>query len=395
MRVLILHTDFRVYWKGRLTYLKKFLTEQGVDFYAIELFGKGSPYSFDQYNNSEQWWTCLFPDKSIAELNVNELKDTLFAKLDQINPDVIIGGSIVFFSGALGIRWAKHHKKKFVMFDDAKPSYVKRNALVTWVKDTITKQIDGLWLPSKDYDNEYSNLDKKRVLFFHGYSCIDNQLFKPIDNSHSKKREIICVARFVPVKNIDNLLRAWKIVEDTNTGYKLIIIGNGPEHDNLTRIVADFDLRHVDFPGIINNEDIPAYFNNADAFILPSLYESWGLVVNEAMAAGLPVLLSSKINACNTLLKEDVNGFSFDPYDVGEISEKIIKYIVLPTKSKQDMATNSLKVINTMSYENMGTELMTALKYISGKKYRSTGIIARVIINLWPGKYDTSAWDKL
>ena len=208
MKVLIVHNDFRVYWKGRLLFLKEYLTEKDIDFYAIELFGKGSPYSFDTYENKEQWWTCLFPDKSYDEISINLIKETFLSKLDEINPDVVIAGSIVFFAGALGLRWAKNNHKKFIMFDDAKPSQIKRNFVVQWVKDLITRQIDGLWLPSKDYDEAYSMFIDKDTLLFYGYNCIDNNLFKFKENRSMDFTSIICVARLVPIKNIDYLLKA-------------------------------------------------------------------------------------------------------------------------------------------------------------------------------------------
>ncbi|MBS1504367.1 MAG: glycosyltransferase, partial [Bacteroidetes bacterium] len=311
MKVLILHNDFRVYWKGRLTYLKKFLNSKNVEFYAIELFGKGSPYIFDRYDNVEKWWSCLFPEQSFSELSVHKLKNALFAKLDEIDPDVVISGSIVFFSGALGIRWAKNHQKKFIMFDDAKPSQVKRNLLVQSIKDLITRQIDGIWLPTKDYDAEYAGLDKNNVVFFHGYNCINNEIFKFNSSREIVGKVIVCVARLVPIKNLDNLLRAWKLIETKNPDYKLVIIGDGPEFEHLNHLKTNLKLDRVVFLGAVNNTDIPTYFYNASAFILPSLSESWGLVVNEALAAGLPVLLSNKINARNSLLREGVNGFAF------------------------------------------------------------------------------------
>lgn len=395
MRVVILHTDFRVYWKGRLHYLKKFLNDRKVDFYAVELFGKGSPYAFDQYEQAGTWWTCLFPDQGVQDLSPDSIKQALFSKLDEIDPDIIIGGSIVFFSGALGIRWAKQHKKKFVMFDDGKPSHIKRNFLVQSIKDIITNQADGLWLPSEEYNKEYSNLDGNKILFFHGYNCIDNRLFRSDKKRTFDTRSIICVARLVPVKNIDGLLKAWRIVEENKTGYKLILIGHGPKYEQLNTIVSDNKLTNVVFAGAISNEELTEYYHNADAFILPSLYESWGLVVNEAMAAGLPVLLSRKINAINSLLQEGINGFSFDPSNSDDMTEAIMKYINLEEKEKVSMSESSLRIINTMSYENMGMQLYSAINKIAGKKYKSPGIIAGAIINRWNGKYNTSAWDKL
>lgn len=395
MKVIILHNDFRVYWKGRLTYLKKYLNDKNIDFYAIELFGKGSPYIFDRYDNQEKWWTCLFPDKSSHEVTIADLQKELFSKLDEINPDIVITGSIVFFSGALGIRWAKLNSKKFVMFDDAKPSQVKRNFIVRWVKNLITAQIDGLWLPAAEYDKEYPNLNPGEILFFHGYNCIDNELFKFREQKEMDRTVIICVARLVPIKNLANLLKAWKLIEAKKTDYKLVIIGDGPEFEKLNKLKLNLELETVVFLGAIPNTDIPTYFNNANAFVLPSLSESWGLVVNEALAAGLPVLLSNKINASKSLLKEGINGYGFNPHSVSSMTDRIMDYINLDAQSKHEMSENSLRIINNMRYEDMGEQLLAALNELIKKDSKKPGFIAGTLINLWHGKYNTSGWDKL
>ncbi len=237
MRVLILNNDFRVYWKGRLLYLKQYLATEKIDLYAVELFGKGSPYTFDNYNNQESWWSCLFPNQSSGELSAKDMQQKLFAVLNHINPDVIIAPSIVFFAGALGLRWAKKQRKKFVMFDDIKPSQVKRNAVVQGVKDLLTAQADALWLPSAHYDLEYGVFKKSNTLLFYGFNCIDNNLFKSPVSKELNHKNIICVARLVPIKNFENLLKAWQLVEK-DSGYKLIIIGNGPLQTELILLIA-------------------------------------------------------------------------------------------------------------------------------------------------------------
>jgi len=395
VKVLIVHNDFRVYWKGRLLFLKKYLQERGIDFYAIELFGKGSPYSFDTYENKEQWWTCLFPDKSYDEISIATIRETFLNKINEINPDVVIAGSIVFFAGALGLRWAKNNHKKFIMFDDAKPSQIKRNFFVQWVKDLITMQIDGLWLPSKDYNEAYRKFIDKDSLVFYGYNCIDNDLFKFRAKREMDFTTIICVARLVPIKNIDYLLRAWKLIEKRRPNYRLVIIGDGPEFVNLNELTLHMGLKTIVFLGAVNNSDIPTYFYNSAAFVLPSLSESWGLVVNEAMASGLPILISNKINASNTLLKEGINGFGFEPSNVKNIAEKIISFIDLNIEEKRKMSENSSKIINSMNYENMGEELVSMLTRAKNMHGRKPGPLASMLINLWHGRYNTSGWDKL
>lgn len=395
MKVLIVHNDFRVYWKGRLMFLRGFLAARNIDFYAIELFGKGSPYSFDNYENQEQWWTCLFPDKSYDEISISEIRETFKSKMDEINADIVIGGSIVFFAGALGIRWAKNNHKKFIMFDDAKPSQVKRTLIVRTIKNLIIRQVDGLWLPSKDYDEAFVNLVHKNTLLFHGYNCIDNQLFRFKEKKEMNFTTIVCVARLVPIKNIDYLLWAWKIIEKHRPDYKLAIIGDGPEFVGLNELTLKLGLKTVVFLGAVNNSDIPTYFNNSVAFVLPSLSESWGLVVNEAMAAGLPILISNKINASNALLQEGVNGYGFEPSDIENIAEKITKFIELDLKDKIKMSDSSLEIIDGMSYENMGDELLNAAFNLSHEKVKKLPALALLLINIWHGRYNTAGWNKL
>lgn len=394
MKVLILNNDLRVYWKRRIIYLHQLLAEQHIQFYAVELFGKGSPYTFDPYDNKENWWSCLFPDNNFSELSKTTIAKKIFDKLNEINPDVVIGGSIVFFSGAIGLRWAKQHKKKFVMFDDGKPSDIKRNMVVQFVKDTLIKQADALWLPSADYDAEYPYVDVNTIIF-HGFNCIDNDQFKFKDKKTLDHKTIVCVARLVPIKNIENLLRAWKIIEDSGSVYKLNIIGNGPLYDQLNQLVSTLNLKSVAFLGAINNNDLPLHLYNADAFVLPSHSESWGLVVNEAMAAGLPVLLSNKINAGQALLQKGINGYSFNPNNVNDIADNLLTFMALDADAKKQMSDNSLKIINTMNYQNMGQEFLTALDKINSKKNKKPGIIAAIFIKLWNGNYNTTGWDKL
>ena len=396
MKVLIVHNDLRAYWRRRLFFLHDFLKSKSIDFYAVELFGKGSPYDFETFNKTESWWDCLFPAKSNLELTKYEIKDRLFSKLDAINPDVVIGGSIVFYSGALGLRWAKENKKKFIMFDDAKPSWVKRNFVVQAIKNLITNQVDALWLPSDEYDKEYALLySKEKIKYLYGYDCIDNALFKFADHKRIDNRKIITVSRLVQKKNVKSLLDAWKFVEENDDTYSLDILGDGPLSAELQAYKIQLGLQRVNFLGSVPNEKIPAYLFNADAFVSSSLYESWGLVVNEAMAAGLPVLLSNKINAAFTLLKDGENGYLFDPDEPGALQQKLIDFVSLPDSAKKDMSLKSIELINRMDFNYMGNELLQTLSFLIAKPYKRPSVLARLVLSVWYGRYNTTEWDKV
>jgi len=395
MKILIIHTDLRAYWKRRIIYLRNFLATNTIELYAVELFGKGSPYGFDLYNKTEAWWDCLFPDNSNKQLTKYQIKNKIFSKLNEIKPDVVIAGSIVFYSGAIALRWAKKNKRKFIMFDDAKATDLKRNILVQGIKNLITRQIDALWLPSTDYEQGYAALlNKKKIHFFYGYDCIDNEHFKYKGERAFDNQTIICVARLVPIKNFENLLKAWRAVEENNHNYRLVIIGDGPLLNELKKIAGLNLLKRVDFFGAMPNEEVLKYLHASDALILPSWAESWGLVVNEAMAAGLPVLLSNTVNAAGTLLKEGVNGYGFSPGNVSEMQQKVVDFIGLPETAKKQMSVNSLKIINTMDFENMGRELYTTLNWLTSRPRNKPGLLAQLMINLWYGRYNTAGWDK-
>jgi glycosyltransferase involved in cell wall biosynthesis len=395
LKVVILNNDFRAYWKGRLIYLHQSMAAQGVSIFAVELFGKGSPYAFDTVNAGNDWWSCLFPDKSADELPKEEIKKSIFSALDKINADVIIAPSIVFYAGALGIAWAKKRGRKFVMFDDARPAQVKRNFVVQWVKNLITSQADAFWLPTKSYDSAYANFKQQGLHYFYGFACINNDLFRRNPSLPPAGKTIICVARLVSIKNIEGLLAAWLKVEQQGTNYRLLIVGDGPEAAKLKLQKDALKLSAVEFADAVDNNTLPAYFAHAEAFILPSFSETWGLVVNEAMAAGLPVLLSRTVNAATDLLKDGQNGFGFDAFNINDIAAAILKYAQLDDSAKAKMGASSLDIIAGMSYEKMAEQLMAALAVINAKPYKRPGLIATAIINNWHGRYNTSGWDKL
>jgi glycosyltransferase involved in cell wall biosynthesis len=396
LKIVIISNDFRVYWRGRLIYLHGFLADNDIQMHAIELFGKGSPYSFDEFDGQHSWWTCLFPDSDATQLTTSEIERRLFSELNLVGPDVVIASPITFFAGALGLRWAKKNRKKHIMFDDAKPRLqFKRNFLVRWIRDTITAQTDALWLPSDDYERQYPKLSRGKTLFFYGFNCIDNKFFKSNFPNKFTSKTIICIARLVPIKNLDRLLHAWKTIEAETCDWKLCIIGNGPLYETLCQLIAQLGLKHVIIKGAINYPLLPEYLHNAETLILPSLSETWGLVVNEAMAAGLPVLLSNKVNAAESLLNDGINGYVFNPSEIEDIRDAIYKFIKLDVAEKVRMSEQSLQIIEHVDYKNMGHRLLSALKLITALKFNKPALIASLFINLWAGKHDISAWNNL
>jgi glycosyltransferase involved in cell wall biosynthesis len=118
-------------------------------------------------------------------------------------------------------------------------------------------------------------------------------------------------------KGFQHLLLAWSrlplTVRENNT---LIIVGKGPEEEELRHIVAERGLTSVLFAGWHSGVSLAKYYAAADVFVFPSLVDVWGLVVNEAMACGLPVLGSRFAGASQQLVENKNVGQTFDPTDL-------------------------------------------------------------------------------
>lgn len=396
MKIVFLHNDFKVYWRGRLYFLHDFFRKRNIEIHVIEIFGEESAYSFDNSGKKEDWWECLFETQKFTELSKKMVSEKIMDRLDCLNPDFLVCGPIAFTSGAIGIRWAYKRQKKVIIFDDSKHSLYKRNFLINFIKITLTNLADGILVPSTEYDLEYAKWQIPKDKLYYGLNCIDNDSF----SSHRNKqflntKKIVCVARLVPIKNLETLLNCWESVEKVDVEYHLIIIGDGPEFKSLIKIKNELELKNVRFLGNQTRRTIAKILSKSVAFILPSFLEGWAMVVNEAMASGLPVLLSNRINAGHTLLKDSFNGYTFNPYNSNEITESILKYIHLSIEEKKIMSENANSEIKKYNYKFLGNQLYLAMEKIQTIKRKPLSLINFAFIKLWSGKFKTANWDTL
>jgi glycosyltransferase involved in cell wall biosynthesis len=396
MKLVFLHNDFKVYWRGRLYFLHDFFMKKNIQVHVIEIFGNESPYAFDQKAREDDWWDCLFETEQFSELTTSEVKQKIMNRLDEVNPDILIAGPIPFTSGAIGMQWAYKRRKKIIIFDDSKHSHYNRNFLVNFIKIYLIKLAYGILVPSEDYDSEYAKWNIAKTNLYYGLNCIDNDYF------HSKRKEffsnsknIVCVGRLVKIKNLEALLNSWKSVEQLDAEYQLIIIGDGPENENLLDLKNKLGLARVKFLGNQNRRVIAKILAHSDAFILPSFLEGWALVVNEAMSACLPVLLSNRINAGHTLLLDGVNGYSFDPYQPEQITEAILNYIRLSEAEKIKMAKSAYFSVEKYNYAYLGNQLFKAIHDLKQKKTKRLSLLGFLLLSKWNGKFKTANWDTL
>jgi glycosyltransferase involved in cell wall biosynthesis len=124
--------------------------------------------------------------------------------------------------------------------------------------------------------------------------------------------DIIFVGRLLGHKNIDVLIKAVNIVKKSNKNIKCIIIGDGPEKENLENLSRKLNLeKNIIFKGVIpKTENIYRLMKSSKVFVLPSTREGFGITVIEANSCGIPVItISHKDNAAKSLIRDGKNGF--------------------------------------------------------------------------------------
>lgn len=146
----------------------------------------------------------------------------------------------------------------------------------------------------------------------------------PASNSPS----FLYVGRISKEKNLKTLLHAFKELSLTTLNATLVIVGDGPEKNELCLLSEKLGISHiVEFTGSKNGEDLISEYLRASCLILPSTSEPWGLVVNEALSYGCPVIVSNRCGCVPDLVKDGINGYVFIAEDVTDLKNKLSLFI--------------------------------------------------------------------
>jgi glycosyltransferase involved in cell wall biosynthesis len=177
------------------------------------------------------------------------------------------------------------------------------------------------------------------------YTCED--VFRFNHKALRDTKELWCIARYIPAKNINFLCEAFlSIPPNERSGWTLHIAGTGELFS--TRIENDAIVHH----GFIQPKSLSLKLENATAFVLPSLYEPWGVVVHEMATLGKPLLLSAAVGAKQDLLLEGKNGYSFNPHSAEELKIELLKIFAASHETLQNMGDNSAQIAKKFSSDN-------------------------------------------
>jgi glycosyltransferase involved in cell wall biosynthesis len=136
---------------------------------------------------------------------------------------------------------------------------------------------------------------------------------------------LLC-GQMIARKGVDLLLSAFSRLENA----RLLLVGREAELPSLLATLPEKARARITYAGFQPPEDLPRFFAEADVFVLPSRYDGWGVVVNQALGAGLPIICSDRVGAGDELVEPEVNGLRFHSGDADSLFNAMRRFIEAP-----------------------------------------------------------------
>ena len=193
----------------------------------------------------------------------------------------------------------------------------------------LRSKYDAFFVPGKSGRKLLRFWGAKDEQIYEGLYAADEALFTPGLPIAERPKKMIYVGRLCERKNVRRLVEAWERVQRFDRfergDWVLEMYGCGPLKEELDQTIKQANNQTIHIHDFVQPEELAAKYREARIFVLPSLEEHWGLVVHEAALSGCALLLSNRIGAADDLLKEGVNGYSFDPFNVDDIADKMMR----------------------------------------------------------------------
>jgi len=237
------------------------------------------------------------------------------------------------------------------------------------------------WLATGTLSEEFfvrHGADRARIFRFANTPDVD-ALVPKIDAARARRAAVraamdvpadepmaLFVARLIGAKDPKTLLAAQALLEEKGRAPWLVLVGTGAEAKSLREFAATRRLSRVRFLGSREPEELPEIYAAADLFVLPSLHEPWGVVVNEAMAAGLPVVLTERVGAAADLLVDGANGRLVPAGDAAALADAIGE-IAGDADLRARMGAESRRIVAGWGYEPSVRGFVAAARTAAGR----------------------------
>lgn len=392
-RICIQWPRFGPYHLARLHAAHRFFREQGVEVVGVETAGKDATYAWRVEQGATSFRRAqVFPDHTFEELTPAEIHTGVTAALDRIQPDAVAINSYSFPDARACLAWCRRHRRVAVVMTDSKADDAIRSPWRERIKALIVNQFDAALLAGTPHRAYFEALGFPSDAIFLGYDVVDNAFFSEGAEEAHRNRDayrhlpglasgtpfFLASNRFVPRKNMDGLLHAYKAYrEQTEMPWQLVLLGDGPGRASVEQLITEEKIAGVTLAGFQQIDELPAYYGLASGFIHPTLQDQWGLVVNEAMAAGLPVLVSERAGCARDLVQEGNNGYRFDPENIEHMATAMLR---LTEGDHAEMGRCSQDIIKAWSPAVFAQRLGQAVEVGHARSKRAFSPVPRLML---------------
>ena len=272
----------------------------------------------------------ILPGKTIGWLGPSaHLNRGITGLLKQEPSDLFVLSDYSAPTTQIAMRLLTRRKKRWIFWGEA-PGFCQRGRLGKALRQQLQRPIakaTAVAAIGSEAVNVYQRLFPGIRIFDIPYFC-DLSPFRAAaterrtPNKHTV--DVLFSGQLIERKGVDLLIRAFAQISDHVPELRLQLLGTGPELPALKGMIP-CELRHrVQFLGFQQPAAIPKMFPSADIFVLPSRHDGWGVVVNEALGAGLPIVVSDRVGA-RDLVENGRNGFITKAGDIESLANALLK----------------------------------------------------------------------
>jgi 1,2-diacylglycerol 3-alpha-glucosyltransferase len=276
-------------------------------------------------------------DRPVEEVGRAEQKGAILRCLENYSPGAVIVSVYTHPGMRVAARWARERGLKDILLFSGTDGRQPRNPLREWLKGRLLRRFSSLAVAGQRSAHYAQRLGVPRENICVIGNVVDNEgcqrraeAFRAQGTELRRTLNLprdffLFVGRISREKNLPMLLKAFFTYRKSGGTWDLVLVGAGPEMNALKSMASPTE-GHISFAGWKQFDELMAYYALANCLVLPSVSETWGLVVNEAMACGLPVLVSENCGCAPDLCKNGINGHTFDPYDAEGLASLMAHY---------------------------------------------------------------------
>ncbi len=261
--------------------------------------------------------------------------------------------------------WGRTHEVPMVLWCESNAFDHRRRGWREQIKRQYVRRFGAAHTYGQSSRQYLVDLGFPTDRIFTGRAVVDTRLFRPalVPRPMGSRRTLLFVGRLAPEKNLAVALEALsRIPQDArNPRLVLRVAGSGPLESQLRSTVARLGLEpFVHFGGPATQLELPAIYSSADALVLPSTSEPWGLVVNEAMCCGIPAIVSSRCG-CAADLVTPATGWAFEPHDAARLAAIFEEIASMPRRTLAGMGDAARRLAVRYSPERGASAILECL----------------------------------